>query len=123
MSLTYSITNFPTGINPASVAVGDLNGDGRLDLVTANVGGDPFAIPTPAGTVSVLLGNVGGTFSGATPYPTGSVLAFSVAIGDLNGDGRQDLAVANFGNPLLSGDTVALAAETSQQSALAISQH
>src|SRR5947209_19881163 len=68
MSLTFSITNYPTGINPISVAVGDLNGDGQLDLVTANVGGDPFGNPTPAGTISVLLGSGGGTFSAATPY-------------------------------------------------------
>jgi uncharacterized protein (DUF2141 family) len=99
MSLTFSIANYPTGINPISVAVGDLNGDGQLDLVTANVGGDPFGNPTPAGTISVLLGSGGGTFSAATPYPTGSVLAFSVAIGDLNGDGKLDLAVANYGDP------------------------
>jgi hypothetical protein len=102
MSLTYSITNYPTGINPVSVAVGDLNGDGQPDLVTANIGGDPFATPTPAGTVSVLLGTGNGTFSAATPYPTGSLLALSVAIGDLNGDGKLDLAVANYGDPVLS---------------------
>ena len=100
MSLTFSITNYPTGISPSSVAIGDLNGDGRLDLVTANIGGDPTALPPPAGTISVLLGNGGGTFSAATPYPTGSVLPFSVAIGDLNGDGRLDLAVVNGSNSI-----------------------
>jgi Ca2+-binding RTX toxin-like protein len=104
MSLTFSITNYPTGINPIPLAIGDLNGDGRLDLVTANIGGDPFAVPTPPGTVSVLLGNGGGTFSAATPYLTGSVLPFSVALGDLNGDGRLDLAVANYGHLLPGGD-------------------
>src|SRR6266567_1297392 len=67
MSLTFKITNYPTGINPSSVAIGDLNGDGRPDLVTANIGGDPLAVPTPAGTVSVLLGSSGGTFPAATP--------------------------------------------------------
>src|SRR6266540_4105105 len=103
MSLTFSIKNYPTGTNPSSVAIGDLNGDGQLDLVTANIGGDPLANPTPAGTISVLLGSGGGTFSAATPYPTGSFLPFSVAIGDLNGDGKLDLAVANYGHPL-SGD-------------------
>jgi FG-GAP-like repeat/FG-GAP repeat len=96
MSLTFSSVNYPTGISPISVAIGDLNGDGRLDLVTANIGGDPLL--NPPGTVSVLLGNGGGTFSAATPYPTGSILSFSVAIGDLNGDGRLDLAVANYGD-------------------------
>src|SRR5262249_47605689 len=96
MSLTFKIMNYPTGISPSSVAIGDLNGDGQLDLVTTNIGGDVNANPLPAGTVSVLLGNSGGTYSAATPYPTGSVLPFSVAIGDLNGDGRLDLAVANL---------------------------
>jgi FG-GAP-like repeat len=100
MSLIFSITNYPTGINPISVAVGDLNGDGQLDLVTANIGGDPAAPIPPDGTVSVLLGSGGGTFSAATTNPTGSVLAFSVAIGDLNGDGKLDLAVANYGDPM-----------------------
>jgi hypothetical protein len=58
----------------------------------------------PAGTVSVLLGNGGGTYSAATPYPTGSVIPLSVAIGDLNGDGHLDLAVANYNDPLGFGE-------------------
>src|SRR5262249_60385898 len=101
MSLTFSITNYPTGISPISVAIGDLNGDGRLDLVTANIGGDPNNLPDPPppGTVSVLLGSGGGSFSAATPYPTGAILPFSVAIADLNGDGHLDLAVAESGDP------------------------
>ena len=104
MGLTFAITNYPTGINPSSVAIGDLNGDGQLDLVTANIGGDVNANPLPAGTVSVLLGNGGGTYSAATPYPTGSVIPLSVAIGDLNGDGHLDLAVANYNDPLGFGE-------------------
>src|SRR5262245_46874336 len=110
MSLTFSITNYPTGISPISVAIGDLNGDGRLDLVTANIGGDPNNLPDPPppGTVSVLLGSGGGTFSAATPYPTGSFIASSVAIGDLNGDGKLDLAVAYYGEQLLGDGTISV---------------
>jgi VCBS repeat-containing protein len=85
-----------------------LNVDGQLDLVTANIGGDVNAVPTPTGTVSVLLGNGGGTFSAATPYPTGSVLPLSVAIGDLNGDGHLDLAVANYGDPSFGDGTISV---------------
>jgi hypothetical protein len=69
-----------------SVAIGDLDGDGVLDLAVANVGVD---------TVSVLLGNGDGTFQGAVWDRTGDE-PYSVAIGDLDGDGALDLAVANW---------------------------
>ncbi|HEX2473120.1 MAG TPA: VCBS repeat-containing protein, partial [Lacipirellulaceae bacterium] len=73
-------------------AIGDLNGDGKLDLAVTYAGSN---------TVSVLLGSVGGGFSAATPYPTGTN-PLSVAIGDLNGDGRRDLAVANHDSNTVS---------------------
>src|SRR5437762_5743983 len=72
------------GAFPASVAVGDFNGDGRQDLAVAN----------ETNNVSILLGDGAGNFSPATPFGVGS-LPFSVAVGDFNGDGKQDLAVAN----------------------------
>jgi hypothetical protein len=74
------------------VAVGDFNGDGRLDLAVAN-GGD--------GTVSVLLAKGDGTFQHAQIFPTGDNPT-SVAVGDFNGDGRLDLAVANAGDGTVS---------------------
>src|SRR5690242_1372303 len=67
--------DFTAGTGPAGIAIGDLNGDGRPDLVVAN---------DNANTVSVLLGNA--TFGAKTDFATGS-LPISVAIGDLNGDG------------------------------------
>ena len=78
-------TNFAAGRRPASVAIGDLNGDGKLDLAVAN---------SDSNNVSVLLGNGNGTFGAATNFAAGSEPR-SVAIGDLNGDGKLDLAVAN----------------------------
>ena len=81
-----------TGIYPQSVAIADLNGDGIADLVVANVG-TPSA---PGKTVSVLLGEGNMTFRPKTDYATG-LEPFSVAIGDLNRDGKPDLAVANAG--------------------------
>ncbi len=74
-----------TGASPLDVAVGDLDGDGLPDLVTANAN---------ANTVSVLLGDGAGGFAARSDFATGQS-PWSVAIGDVNGDGRPDLAVAN----------------------------
>ena len=70
---------------PASVAVGDFNDDGKLDLVVSNGG---------RSNVSILLGNGDGTFQTAVNYSVGSG-PYSVAVGDFNGDGRLDLVAAN----------------------------
>ena len=75
--------------SPQVIAVGDLNGDGHLDLVVAN--GSAYGV---AGSVAVLLGNGDGTFSAPTTYSFGEVFPTSVAIGDINGDGYPDLVVA-----------------------------
>ena len=75
-----------------SVAVADVNGDGKLDIVTANVNGS-----SPRGSVGVLLGNGDGTFRKAVAYDSGGVGALAVAIGDVSGDGKPDLLVANCG--------------------------
>src|SRR5262252_3586540 len=82
---------FNVGVNPASVAVGDFNGDGRLDLAVANEGTFPLYAD---GSVSVLLGNGDGSFQEPRNVGAGTVPR-SVAVGDFNGDGVLDLAVAN----------------------------
>src|SRR5271156_6774862 len=67
------------------VAVGDFNGDGKLDLAVANNDG---------GNVSILLGNGDGTFQTALDFSVESGPS-SLAVGDFNRDGKLDLAVAN----------------------------
>jgi hypothetical protein len=88
-----SAVAYDSGPDPTSVAVADLNGDGKLDLVVADYcsgqGCDGY------GEVSVLLGNGDGTFQSAVTYSTGAYLAQSVAVGDVNGDGIPDVVVAN----------------------------
>src|SRR5208337_3373548 len=77
---------YAAGTGPIGVAVGDFNGDGRLDLVTANQQG---------GNVSVLLSNGNGGFS-RVDYDAGPNPNF-VAVGDFNGDGKPDVVSANHG--------------------------
>jgi len=84
--------NYPTGPNSSSVAVGDFNGDGKLDLAVANVG----TVGDSPGNVSILLGNGDGTFQPAVNYSAGQD-STSAVVGDFNGDGNLDLAVANVG--------------------------
>src|SRR5437867_3084843 len=80
---------FGAGLGPYSVAVSDVDGDGRRDLAFANVGSYDVQ-----GTVSVLLGNGDGTFQPAVGFDV-RTFPESVAVADVNGDGRPDLAVAN----------------------------
>src|SRR5207237_1037391 len=79
-----------TGIHPTSVAVADLNGDGKPDLVSANRG----TRDAPGNTVSVLLGNGEGSFQTQQSFATGEYPS-SVAAADINGDGKPDLVSAN----------------------------
>ena len=70
----------------------DVNGDGILDIVTANgFPGNSFV--TGGQGVSVLLGNGDGSFQAArTVLATGNPA--SVVVGDFNGDGKPDIVVA-----------------------------
>jgi hypothetical protein len=86
----FSQTNisYPTGQEPDSAAVANLNGDNKLDIVVAN---------SLDSDVSVYMGNGDGTFQPRVNYSLSTFPAY-VAIGDLNGDGKPDLAVALFGS-------------------------
>src|SRR5881396_2035984 len=73
--------------HPIAVAVGDFNGDGLQDLAVAN---------HDINTVSVLLGNGDGTFQEApgSPIAVGTTPVW-IVVGDFDGNGVPDLAVAN----------------------------
>jgi hypothetical protein len=82
------------GNTSTSVAVADVNGDGKPDLLVANL--CVSSNDCTSGSVGVLLGNGDGTFQTAVPYSSGGYGAYSVAVADVNGDGKPDLLVANL---------------------------
>ncbi len=103
--------DFTTGNNPYSVAIGDLDGDGKPELAVTNTQSTSVSVfrnTSSSGTIDLS------SFAAKVDFVTG-VLPRSVTIGDLDGDGKPDLAVANsssttvsvFRNTSTSGSIVA----------------
>ncbi len=84
----------PAGSLARNIAAADFNGDGRPDLAVTNYGG---------ANVTILLRRAAGGFEqeAGSPIAVGASPA-GIAAADLNGDGRPDLAVANFGSHTVS---------------------
>jgi Bacterial Ig-like domain (group 3)/FG-GAP-like repeat len=83
------------GQAPGSVAVADVNGDGKPDLLVAN-SNCLYIASCGLGAVGVLLGKGDGTFQPPVLYGSGGYGADSLAVADVNGDGKADLVVANL---------------------------
>src|SRR5262249_1936709 len=85
---------YVTGSSPEAVALADYDGDGKLDLASANYGGN---------NITVYLGAGAGVFSGRVDIPVGSNFNPNwIATTDLNGDSKPDLATANYGTGTVS---------------------
>lgn len=97
--VSFARVAVPVGQGPLASAVGDLNGDGRLDLATANY---------DAQLLAAFLGNGAGGFAYAGAFATASGPR-AVALGDLAGDGRLDLATGGW---LCASDAVLLGTGT-----------
>ncbi|MEU6165956.1 FG-GAP repeat domain-containing protein [Streptomyces tanashiensis] len=73
-------------LRPAGLKAGDVNGDGKPDVITVNMG---------TSDISVLLGDGKGRLGPATRFADGVFLGRALALGDVSGDGRPDVAVAH----------------------------
>jgi hypothetical protein len=99
-----SRTDLPTGTNPDAVAIGDLDKDGRLDVVVANPSDN---------TISVLQNASTGTPIVLTPLalrPATGLAPFSLILGDVDGDSWLDIVVTNAG-----GNSISIILNTSGQ--------
>jgi hypothetical protein len=79
----FSSVNYSSAPSPFSIVKGDFNGDGKLDLATANI---------QVGSVSILLGNNDGTFG--APFNYAVDFPYELSTGDFNSDGKSDLVTA-----------------------------
>jgi hypothetical protein len=92
---TYMVGNYSYGYGfwPQSpVTATDFNGDGKVDLVCVNFGGN---------TLTVLTNNGNGNFGSNATLNVGSE-PISVTAADVNGDGKADLICVNFGDDTIS---------------------
>jgi len=94
---------FSTGTKPTSVAIADLDRDGKADLVTTNVGDYPSRISS----LSILKGKGDGTFEPHRMIPVGYAPQ-AVVIEDLDGDDLVDLVVSHHGEGPASVGTIAV---------------
>jgi hypothetical protein len=94
------IARYPIGQGAESISVGDVNGDGRNDVVVGNSDSD---------TIGILYQNPSGTLDAMVSIATASALRVRVA--DLNGDGRKDIVGIAWGT---QGDAVELYLQDAQ---------
>jgi hypothetical protein len=81
------------GAYPQMSAVADVNGDGKPDIIVVNLLENLKQYPS---SICVLLGNGDGTFQSPACYLTGGWESDSVAVADVNGDGKPDVLVTNW---------------------------
>ncbi|MES2702142.1 MAG: FG-GAP-like repeat-containing protein [Bacteroidota bacterium] len=90
--------DFTTGSNPETIAVGDIDGDGKIDIAVANYTSGTVSVFRNTSTVGAITG---GSLNAKVDFTAGSGCT-GIAIGDLDGDGRPDMVATNFGSSTIS---------------------
>lgn len=90
-----AITYRSGGNRPEGIALGDVNGDGQLDIIVCN---------QASSSVGILLNSTKtpGKFANPVTYASGGSLPRSLTLGDINGDGRVDIIVSNSAAGIVS---------------------
>lgn len=84
-----------TGVSPESISIGDLDGDNKPEVVTADLGTGTVSIHRNTSSIGIIsFATIFNVTTGTSPR--------SVSMGDLDGDGKKDLAVANSGSNTVS---------------------
>jgi hypothetical protein len=81
--------DYTTGTNPSGVSIGDLDGDGRAEIIVANSGSNTISVYKNMCSPGI------NSFSPKVDFAVGTY-PYSIAVGDIDNDGKKDLAVANL---------------------------
>jgi FG-GAP-like repeat/IPT/TIG domain/Secretion system C-terminal sorting domain len=90
-----SAYTFTLNTNPMGIAIGDVDGDGKLDMMAVNRSNDNVSVFRNTSTIGII------TMAAKVDFATGTS-PISIALADVNGDGKLDIATANNGSNTVS---------------------